>query len=323
MQLLHILLSHLLQILPFYPVMAGLFDNAPYYFANQYISAIECFEGVSAIAEGIFGGSGTVGKICDNLNATAVSWSETFAGLGVVLGFVAWVIAVVELATQDRLTPETFVKSFAKLGVAIVCCSLCSTIISGIYDFGQAITSDVGSITLETAIDASGESFDLDADTLGEAVSDYLGGKFDGIALMLEGVIVSLPARLCAMAMTICLYIICLSRSIEMNVRAAFLGISFGLLADDGWRGPGANAIKKFLALCCQGAVLVMIAKVYAAIVAACATSLISDISGTGTLSDLSNYASASVLLLAGGGFAAIGLMFKSLGIINDVFGAH
>ena len=38
-----------------------------------------------------------------------------------------------------------------------------------------------------------------------------------------------------------------------------FFPIAMGLMSDDGWRGAGGRYLKKFLAVCCQSAVLVVI----------------------------------------------------------------
>lgn len=105
----------------------------------------------------------------------------------------------------------------------------------------------------------------------------------------------------------------------EMSVRASFMPIAFALLADDGWRGAGGRYIRKYLAICCQSVVLCMIGGLHSIafnkLILVFNTNIAEGGAADGSVP-------GAMLFMFGLSFATISLMFKSIGIVNDVFGA-
>jgi hypothetical protein len=116
------------------------------------------------------------------------------------------------------------------------------------------------------------------------------------------------------MALSVVTYFIAFSRIIELCVRGAFLPIGLSLMSDDGWHGAGGRYLKKFIAIVCQGAVLVAIAQITGKIMEAFMTNIMTNFT-------LGN-ATSSILMMVCIGIACVSVMFKSIGITNDIFGA-
>ena len=107
--------------------------------------------------------------------------------------------------------------------------------------------------------------------------------------------------------------------------------IACALLSDDGWRGAGGRYIRKFIGICAQGAVMVVIGQLTGGIMGAICSSMKSSMRakvdtaianagtkpGFGLVIDIVE----STVAIVGIGVACVSLMFKSIGIVNDVFG--
>ncbi len=355
MRLLFILLNKLTAIMPFFPAFATVKENAVKYFVDSIETISNLYQALVDNAGAIFantGGSGAAGTfttICQKISGVSTVWSGTFASLGMVMAFVAWVIAVVDLTIQDRLSPETFVKSFAKLGLGIGLCGATSAIIIGINEFADGFTSDVANLSISQAqyTAAHGGRANINSASdynqyMGESDStsglfssmskqelidsmtgDGKGGLVDGLSIYIQAIFFWIPAVLGVMALTVVMYLIAFSRIMEKAVRETFLGISFGLLADDGWRGPGARYIKKYVAIVCQGGVLTLLCKIYGLAITTAFNAMAEALANAGgDINAISSALTESQMVVWGCGFATLGLMFKSIGILNDLFGA-
>lgn len=225
------------------------------------------------------------------------------ASLGVVICFACWLFAVFELAIQDRLTPETFIKSTARLVFGMVAIDIATTIYDGLIEFGnlfsQAIADAVKDGTPTVSL-----SFDLDPDEWFTAAVNAI--MFNTVTLLATG------------AMLVVSYIVQITRAIEIAIRGGFIGIAVGMLADDGWKGPGGRYIKKFIAVCCQGGVLVLIGAIVSNLMAKIAEHAFTV---PFTIDSIGDWWGA-VFVCIGVGLAGISIMFKSLGYLNDLFGA-
>lgn len=358
MRLLLIILSKLTELMPFFPAFATVKESAVKYFVDSIETISNLYQALADNAGAIFantggtGAAGTFTSICQKISGVSTVWSGTFASLGMVMAFVAWVIAVVDLTIQDRLSPETFVKSFAKLGLGIGLCGATSAIIIGINDFADGFTSDVANLSISQAQytsshggytninsasdynsymgnDSSSGSGGLFADVGGkeklmeDMLGDGKGGLVDGLGIYIQAIFFWIPAVAGVTLLTVVMYLIAFSRIIEKAVRETFLGISFGLLADDGWRGPGARYIKKYVAIVCQGGVLTLLCKIYGLAITTAFAAMASALANAGgDINAIGAALSESQMVVWGCGFATLGLMFKSIGILNDLFGA-
>ncbi len=307
------IITFLVSLFPVIPVSADSITGIPegviaWAEDNINISVAELCSTGEAMCD-IVKGEGPLASAIDGMEGKIVipilEGSATI-GLGIVVA--CWIFAVVELAIQDRLTPETFVKSFARLGVGMVLVMNATTIYTGLKDFGNAFGNGI------EALIAGGGKF---TPTITFALEEDKG---QWILIALNTVMFNMVVLLSAGIMKIVAYIVQISRTLEFLIRGAFLGIALGMLADDGWRGPGGRYIKKFLAVCAQGGVLILIGNVIAGLQASLLETAFGSL-GEFTLSNMSAYWS-SVFLCVGVGFAGLSVMFKSLGYMNDVFGA-
>ena len=99
-------------------------------------------------------------------------------------------------------------------------------------------------------------------------------------------------------------------RIIEAGIRFAFMPIGVSDAFTHGISSPGVRYIKKFFAVCLQGAVI------YAIIIVG--ASMMGQVSSGGSFGFLSHFGIITQLVIA---FSMIGAMLKSQSIINDVAG--
>lgn len=213
-------------------------------------------------------------------------------GIGMSIAALLFLISLLELAQNDNFTLETFIKFFVKLatGVFLVInteaiCNLCE----GVGDL----------VAKELVFDASEFSIsELDNKAQEIIERDYKDLSLIKIAIKLIGN--DLVLGVVASALEIITMMICFTRFFEMAIRSTLMPIAMGAVTDDGWKGAAGRYIKKYMAVCCQGAVLIIIGGVY--------SNLVLSMGG-------------SVPMYIGCGIACVSIMFKSMGYINDAFG--
>ena len=314
MRLLTLILYHL----PVIPSFAAWEEDVCVWGAEQIVDMVQMFAKSTTFLCDLFSESAPIGTddvdIISALNNSLENLETNIvkpvlngsASLGAIIGFVGWLFAVIELLIQDRLTPETLIKSLARLGLVVALTSNTEVIYDKLRQFGKDITAGVNGLIPQE---------DLPADVSFQNLDPKLWFSMIMTALMISIVMLAATA-----AIRICGIIIQVSRLLEISIRGAFLGIAFGLIADDGWKGAGGRYIKKFVAVCAQAAVLVLIG---AAISTVELSVLEVGVLHGGSL-DLENIPTywASIFSCIGVAFAGISIMFKSLGYVNDVFGA-
>ena len=244
---------------------------------------------------------------------------ESLMTLAYSLAVLFFLIAMIQLINQDRLTIEVFIKFFAKLVIAVFCISITPTIYEYCLKFGDELSSLFAGINIGaegsdiTTVDSSVIT-QLD-EKLGTNIAGYLGA-------CLMSFVSIIPICILAMGIRIITYVIAFTRLIELNVRACFLPIASALMSDDGWRGTGGRYIRKFVAICCQSAVLVCVAKIGTYAFSILSQNIIGNLAGT--ITGASNPVLAmggDLVILVGLGIAMVSVMFKSIGIVNDAFG--
>lgn len=289
-----------------------------------------------------------LGDIFNNLLTTIESnVIPAMASLGMAIAVVFWMVGFIEMVTEDRMSPEMFIKSFAKLAISIFLCAYASDIANAIRLFGDALMDEIAGLisglnfggvsgldpflsSEENPLENVFATLSLPKDVLKVTLSDGPSMDLDKYAeklatengdmnfLAVYGLTFSLMPLLIitAFAMVLVCFIVQATRILEMGVRSAFLPIAFGLIADDGWRGAGGRYIKKYIAICSQGAVLVLIGHLTTLLMnTTIQTTLVADNGGIFTF-----YYGAGMCLAVG--IACVSVMFKSIGFINDVFGA-
>lgn len=267
-----------------------------------------------------------VGTIWDSLNSGVVGAIESLQPVGMALCMLFFIISLLELAMSERMTMEYFVKYLSKLVIGVAAVYYAPLIWETLTDFGDSMSKFVG-----------GFSFGIDSDDPSETVNQMVAslttsftaitsekGAAIWIALLVLTIALFPIMGLVGVAMTIVAYIVSFSRVLELCVRGVFLPIATSLLSDDGWRGAGGRYIRKLLALCCQGAVLAIIGKVTTGMICLAGSKMLIDGFATveySGLLDCFGTVLGGFALIIGVGFACISLMFKSIGIVNDVFG--
>lgn len=304
------ILTLLFSNLPVLPVSADFFgigESICDWAKSSITESLKTLCGIGDTMSSIFTGGDALGSAVQTMQSTVVGAVMPVASsLGVVICFACWLFAIIELVIQDRLTPETFVKSMGRLVFGMVAIDLADKIfteIAGPGGFGDAFANMIkDAIPGDSATPAP--TFDLDPDEWFTAAINAI--LFNTVTLLATG------------AMTVVAYIVQITRVIEIAIRGSFLGIAVGMLADDGWKGPGGRYLKKFLAVCCQGGVLILIGAIVSSLMAGLATAAFGAAFSIDTIGEYWT----GVFMCIGVGLAGISIMFKSLGYLNDLFGA-
>ena len=263
----------------------------------------------------------------NNITSSSLT-TGTMESVALAIAILFFFIATIELGMQERLTLDYFIKHFAKLGVACFFIFNASTLYDSICDFGGGlttlmatnyITSDKGggpktNDTVAKVVRELGNKEGVSDDTreeLAKQCSGEVTNFFDFIGKIFSTFLLGKILSFVSKGLLIICYVIAFSRLLELSIRGAFLPIAFALMSDDGWKGAGGRYIRKFVAICSQGAVLVAIGNVASMII----SKVIASIGTGGDIMQL-------FVILIGVAIAIVSLMFKSIGIINDVFGA-
>lgn len=281
------------------------------WYGNLYADVVDRLNAGTTIAN-IFGGRDSTFATIQNaiLNFMAGDFTNMMSAIALAIATLFFVISLLDLAMTDRFTLEYFIKYFSKFAASIVLITMCAELTTLISDFGTAFCTEIAD-KISTV------------DGVRNDVATSVANAFDQsglnwIFVVVSGLINMGVLSLASLVVVIVVYLVGFTRLMELSVRAAFMPIAFALLADDGWHGAGGRYIKKYLAICCQSAMLCMIGALHSVAFCECIkifNDQIADIKSPGSTP-------SSVIMMFGLSFATISLMFKSIGIINDVFGA-
>lgn len=258
---------------------------------------------ISDIMGGGGDGASTISAVSKKAMETCYSLMGDMSSVGLAIAILFFVMALIELITTERFTLEFFIKFFGKLAVAMILIVNAQPLAEGIVKFGEGLQETI-------VVSVEGENY------VDEVRKTAYDAKYNEImntpGLSLIAVIMDsltlLLINMITWVLEAVVYLIAFTRLLEMGVRGIFIPIAIGLMSDDGWHGAGGRYIKKFLAICSQGAVLVAIG-------------VITETAMRQTLIVKDGMA-PNILIVLGLAFASISLMFKSIGIVNDVFGA-
>lgn len=237
-------------------------------------------------------------------------------------------IALLELAMSERMTMEYLAKFFSKLVIGVAAVFYANDFVTYAWDFGDALSSAMANIGLGQG---GGDTVEIAFPALFNQYLDNVGGS-SWLALLAMTLGLGIPITLASYVVTVVVYIICLTRLLEMMIRGVFMPIACALLSDDGWRGAGGRYIRKFIGICAQGAVLVVLGNVTSSIMAAIVSNLTGTIKASiqtaidGSSSGEPDFEFfgdivTSTLAILGVAVACVSMMFKSIGIVNDAFG--
>lgn len=232
------------------------------------------------------------------------SYNTFFQGIGMAIALLFFLMAMIDLSTSERLTLEFFIKFFSKLVIALFLIDMAPELVNKIVEFGDAVMTQM----------SNSNGFE-ETDELIKQYRNYLetsDPRTHWILLIVQSACTVGLIYIISFVVIVVAYIVGFTRLLELGVRGAFMPIALGLIADDGWRGPGGRYIRKFIAVCVQGAALIVISTVSSKAMGMTGVDVVSGNDG----------GFIGLLSIAGLAFATISMMFKSIGIINDVFGA-
>lgn len=272
-----------------------------------------------------------------------------FSGVGLAIAATYFLISIISLVAEDRLTPEFLAKFFAKLAISVAVIMWSDTILLAIIDFGDAMgnifVNWTGSEFLSNSSSSLSNEFSRFARIFMDGVeADYgfeISGTFDsgfswsegpdaigtifsiGVALsiMMSSLLLTLISGLATPLMSGVVYFVEISRTLELYIRGSLLPIAAGVMADDGWKGAGGRYIKKILALATQKVVLSLTCVLTSSMAINYLIGEMQAFAQEGTLefvgASLRMVLMALVITMAG-----LSFMFKSLQVVNDLWGA-
>lgn len=308
--------------------MDGLTDVS----ADMLGLAFKFLSDIGGTAANIMSGSGNsaFGQISVQLSKLVQNYMMLFQSLGYAISIMFFMFALLNLITSEQLTLEQFIKKFCWLFVGIALVGLSPMFFEKITAFGDAFTTMI----VQNRFELTGGSSDTALhDTLATALKTVIKDNPDyneiqklvfSLVMCLISVAIGLSLALVALVMLGIVYVIGFSWIIEKNVRGLFLPIGLSMFSDEGWRGAGGRYFRKFLAVCCNGAVIAFIGKITNGCIAiaykVAFTNGLSD--GNSFLGDFLPALLKSEVVVLGVAAAAIAAMFKSQQIVNDTFGA-
>lgn len=288
------------------------------------ISDVASFKGVGSTVEGQYGGT-VLNNIWTSLDGGVKSCIEALQPVGLALCMLFFIISLLELAMSERMTMEYFIKYLSKLVIGVAAVYYAPKIWEVVVEFGDALGNLVKGLPFSVNSSSLEDIQTQLSDGLAESFSKMTlqTGAAIWIGLMLVCFALFPIVGICGVGMTVVAYIVAFSRVLELCVRGVFLPIACSLLSDDGWRGAGGRYIRKILALSCQGAVLSIIGLVTSNIICLAGSHMVTDFAEVAFdgLFDCVGTLMGGFALILGVGFACISLMFKSIGLVNDVFG--
>lgn len=293
-------------------ILLGLEDAAYHFAAQLFHNAYSKMQAVGTDVSDILtsGGDTQMADITEKLQTqvetVAIPAVEAFA-LAVALLF--FIISLVEIVSQDRLTMEFFIKFFAKFLIAVFFISNAGKLFAGICDIGDGMAGIFSDMSL-----GKGEFEFMNVDELAEKFKE---SDIHWMEAICTAALTAGPIYLVSLILVSICYIIAFSRILELAARGSFLPIALAMMSDDGWRGAGGRYIRKLLAIASQSAVLVLIAQFTTYIIGSVGTSLCEKFEGTVTMGDITG----TLVIILGVCISCVSLMFKSIGIVNDAFG--
>lgn len=294
-------------------------------FSNFIISALT-FDTGGGILSGAFT---TVRNACKTFMEAGAK------PIGFALVGMFFLIQLLEHSVQKDMTMESFLRMFTKLAVGVVAVQYSDKIFDLVFQLGQGLSQLVNSyfgLTYSSLFDYAHlvDNMKVYSAKIGNNLN-AAGGISWLFSMGISGAF-EIIMMLFMLIMLGCAFFISFTRMFEICLRGMFLPLGLALLAENGWNGGGGRYFKKYLACCSKIMVLVAVAKmtglfmakVYESAASAAfiggSGSVIKDVF-TGLFAGVGAQIWACVLCLFIG-IAGVGMMFKTDGLVNDIFGA-
>ena len=239
--------------------------------------------------------------------------------IGFCLVIVFFLIKLLEHIISGQMTLESFVKMFTKLAVGLFAVQYSVELFDLLFNLGEGLAILVNNAFNQSAQIQS--SYNLKANANALAASWTKAGGISWLPGTLFSGVFAVVMFLIAIVLLIIAFVISFTRVFEVLIRGTFLPLGLAFLAENGWNGGGGRYIKKYLACCSQCMVLVLEGKVLSFLLSNVFQAGLAPVS-TGSflaesgLSILPAFIIACALAISG-----FGVMFKSQGVVNDIFG--
>lgn len=235
---------------------------------------------------------------------------DGFVVIGVLLLILYFMITILANIERDQFTLDSMIKSTIEFLVAYIFISYGYDIILGLLAIGDDLL-----VTIEESLANSDKVLISDAQIA--ALDEYKTETVDSSLSILQGFLMMLyyfgnlmiPDLLNKAGM-ILVYVACLSRGIEVAVRTMFCPIAIADVFKAGMHSPGIRYMKKFAAVCFQGAVI------YAILLA---SNLIRGSLADGGAAEINGLSSMACCI--GITFVSVAMIFKSQQLANDIAG--
>lgn len=169
---------------------------------------------------------------------------SSLSTIGRLICLLYFLLELIENATRDSFTLESFVKSFAKLMILFVLFS--PSTLQAISNFGSSFADMV-----LNKINPSGSYMEY------ESLMSYITELDDTSWIKSIGFLFSgFAGGITIFASLIVCLLMAVGRAIEISLYSAFLPVGASSIFNGGLRSPGFRYIKKYIALHLQGAVM-------------------------------------------------------------------
>lgn len=240
--------------------------------------------------------------VVSNINSVLIPVALMIAAVFFLLG-------LLELGMSERMTPDLFVKTWAKLGVSIFLIYGSSQIVI----FGSAASDWVLSL-INRSMGGNMAGFRDTVKAAIEKTVEHLG-LWKRIMLWMNLNLFQGLAHIACIAIATIL----ISRRIELIIRGSFMPIAMAFVTTEGWQAGSIRYIKKYIALWLQGPAIGLIMKLSSLIYFSVLTSGLTtgDQSGGGLSTPILPFFIGIATLLG-----LIGAIRGTQQVMNDVMGA-
>lgn len=250
----------------------------------------------------LFSSSGKFGSVLSLIR----SLYDIIFPVAVMMLFIYFMISLIERCSNDTFTWEQLWKVFAMLVATKILIEHGFDLLERLFEIGLAITDSFA------AIRGAGSEFALGEEQIADIVKDLnenMGWVMKFIRNILLWIALLIPA-LISFIMRIAVSVICYSRIAEIYVRAVFTPIALSDVFHGGLQSSGWRYLKSFMAICLQGATIIVIAIIYGQLMSALLQNYAQD-------GSFWAFYSISIAVQA----SAIALMFKSLNLTREIMG--
>ena len=225
--------------------LSGMFDSV-----NQKVGEISGQVGMTPQTW-----NGSVFSMVQNLSETVI-----IPIAGVILAFVMTLELIQLIIDKNNLNDVDtwlFFKWIFKAACAVLIVTNTWNIVMGVFDVAQSVVQSAsGVIITDASIDISAVTTDLEARLMDMDLGPLFGLWFQ-----------SLFAGIAMWVLTICVFLVCFGRMIEIYMVTSVAPIPMATMMGKEWGGMGQNYLRSLLALGFQAFLIIVCVGIYAILV--------------------------------------------------------